>query len=502
MKPFTKILMFCLLAFVGTNAMSQILPVLPDPDYANNHNAQITGTVTVSGDGTLVPGIVAHLSRVIPGSPATYIEVSAALSNASGQFTLTGRSGVNYIITYEYPTKGYTASSANPSAAFVASVGANTAPEGGLVLNKVANTITNCNVTVPRLTPFTGTDVSVTVNKAIPLNPAANPPVSVDVYSAAMVSNPSVVVSTTTSTEVQSLIIAANVKFLNPFGPPANISTVITSRTFNDILDQNYTDPIDLIQGEPLSYYDVTSAKATSTNIANFNPNYIGSGSITFPISATGFNTLTTTGGNTSSSAVTSALGGVCLVYTYSVNPLPVTLVSFKAKAEPELKNSVALDWATTQEKNSDFFDIERSSNAKEWSSIGKVSASSESSELQNYHFTDSAPKSMNYYRLKMVDKDGTYAYSRIETIKLDVDDVTVAVYPNPVSNVLFLKDIPAENIKQVAIINSNGQSVSQSNAISSTEGINVKELASGMYIVKISKTDGTLSTHKILIHH
>lgn len=500
MKSFTKIVLLFILAFFYIDATSQTLPILPDPDYTNNHDAQITGIVTVGGTQP-VAGIVARLLRVVPGSPNTYFNVSNAISDANGEFTLKGISDVSYVIDYEYPVSGFTAQNANPSAAFIAS-SQTVAPNGGLTLVRNVNTITNCNVSIPTLTPFA--NQSIIVNKAIPVNPSAVPS-SVQVFSSSLVSNPSIVVSATTSAQIQKLIIGASVKIGNPF-TAATLSNLVTTKVFANDEDENAgnQNPIDITAEQPLSYYDITSARTSTTNIANFSPNYIGAGTITFPISATASKTISNSGGNTSSSEITSAMGGVCLISTYTQNPLPVTLSSFTAKAESaELNKSVVLKWSTTQETNSDRFDIQRSSDAKEWNTIGEMLTGKESSELKNYQFTDSAPNNnTNYYRLKMIDKDGTYAYSRIQTIIFEENDLAVTVYPNPVSNVLFLKDISAQTVKQVTLINSNGQFAFQSDNVSFTDGINIGALSNGIYVVKVLRTDGTLNTKKIVIRH
>ncbi|MCF0056671.1 T9SS type A sorting domain-containing protein [Dyadobacter sp. CY356] len=499
MKPFAKISLFLFLALGSASAICQTLPVLPAPDYSSNHDAQINGTVTIGGTQNL-PGILARLTRVVPGGDN--IIVSYAISDANGNFTLTGRSGVNYVVDYEFPTSGFTTLTAIPSTEFTAAAGANTVPEGGLTLTRKTNTITNCNVSVSTLTPFT--NQSVTVDKAVPINPSATLS-SVQIFTSSLVSNPTILVSTTTTTEVQKLIIGASVKISNPF-TTGTLSNLVTTKSFANDEDPNpdNQNPIEIPTGSSLSYFDITSGKTNTTNIAAFNPNYIGTGTITFPISGTASKTITNSGGNTSSQEVTSALGGVCLIYTYSIDPLPVTLASFSAKVQTlENNKNVVLNWKTTQEVNSEYFDVQHSTDAKQWNTLGKVLASYESSESKNYEFIDSAPKSnTNYYRLKMVDRDGTYAYSRIETASLDGNDLAVTVYPNPVSSEIFVKDISAETVKELSIINSNGQLVHMSKSISSTEGINVKGLANGLYIVKVLRTDGTQNANKILIRH
>jgi len=183
-------------------------------------------------------------------------------------------------------------------------------------------------------------------------------------------------------------------------------------------------------------------------------------------------------------------------------DPLPVKLVSFTANKEGGLTN---LNWATTEEVNSEYFEIQRSENAKSWAKIGKVESNGESNTLQKYKFTDIEPlRGINYYRLKMVDKDATYAYSSIKSVDFNAAGQSVSLYPNPVSNTLFLKDeadvlLEAKDVKEVSIISSGGQTVYKSVSVSS-QGIDVKNLNNGMYLVMVTRKDGVISTHKIVI--
>jgi hypothetical protein len=96
---------------------------------------------------------------------------------------------------------------------------------------------------------------------------------------------------------------------------------------------------------------------------------------------------------------------------SFSLENLPVRLKSFDGYPEGGLVN---LNWATTEETNSDYFGIEHSLNAKNWRSIGKVTALGESKKLKDYQFKHNQPVSgVNYYRLKMVDKDRTFAIQK-----------------------------------------------------------------------------------------
>jgi hypothetical protein len=180
-------------------------------------------------------------------------------------------------------------------------------------------------------------------------------------------------------------------------------------------------------------------------------------------------------------------------------SPLPVKLVSFSANKEA---NQVNLNWRTTEEVNTDYFQIERSSDAKEWQVIGRQDAAGESKALLEYAFKDAAPlRGSNYYRLKMVDNDATFAYSRVVNVSFGSSDNFLTMYPNPVSDVLHFKDADLQKLQQVAIHNISGMRVYQSGAISS-EGIHVGKLVNGIYFVTVSLKDGNSKTEKIVINH
>lgn len=114
-----------------------------------------------------------------------------------------------------------------------------------------------------------------------------------------------------------------------------------------------------------------------------------------------------------------------------AASPLPVELIRFDAIPEPE---AVSLEWTTASEINSDRFEIEKSSNGQYFTSIGSVIAAGNSNVIVDYHFRDSDPiNGTSYYRLKMIDLDGTFEYSEIRSATYRKNK-TVTLYPNPVS--------------------------------------------------------------------
>ena len=182
--------------------------------------------------------------------------------------------------------------------------------------------------------------------------------------------------------------------------------------------------------------------------------------------------------------------------YTFgSLNtPLPVTLTSFKATAE----NSTALlTWTTTSETNSDRFEVEHSLNGKAWNRIGTVTSYGESKVQRSYSFVDVNPaRGQNLYRLKMVDKDETFAYSSLRNVTFEAG-AEITTYPNPVTDKLLISNYA--KVKEVSLNNTSGTKLLQKEKVSS-EGVDVSSLKPGIYIVTLTLFDGTISTHKVAV--
>ena len=110
---------------------------------------------------------------------------------------------------------------------------------------------------------------------------------------------------------------------------------------------------------------------------------------------------------------------------------LPITLLEFNGKLNG---SKVDLDWKTSSENGSSHFDVERSTDALNFSFLTKVNAKGFSNTATKYAAVDLAPaKGMNYYRLKMIDKDGKYVYSKIIAVEVKkLDEMNARIIPNP----------------------------------------------------------------------
>ncbi len=177
--------------------------------------------------------------------------------------------------------------------------------------------------------------------------------------------------------------------------------------------------------------------------------------------------------------------------------PLPVRLVSFEAI---ESENTALLHWNTTLEDNASHFEIERSADAKHFVKIGQVKAVGESSTSQKYTFTDAEFARMSgtaYYRLRSVDRDGTFALS---TIKRLTPKQTWAVYPNPVkqgSAITIRANAPIEGLTLTDIAGKELPfQLKTGNGNSNTV---VLDLPAGLYTLRVNTGNG-ISTGKIVV--
>jgi hypothetical protein len=191
----------------------------------------------------------------------------------------------------------------------------------------------------------------------------------------------------------------------------------------------------------------------------------------------------TTTGAQCSMAAVKISFSSIgCL--------LPVTLTDLTVAYNNQ---SVVLQWKTTQELNSSYFDIEHSTTGQNFVSVGKVTASGNSSTSKAYEYAHNNPAAgLHYYRLKVVDKDGHYVYSSIVTILVSANGNRLYVYPNPVKNILTILYNSLPQPAELAIINSSGIIVRKIflDAVSSKKEINVQALPAGLYIIKLNDKD------------
>lgn len=199
----------------------------------------------------------------------------------------------------------------------------------------------------------------------------------------------------------------------------------------------------------------IYTAKATCTAAANLTTNaggYIGA--VNF---ANGPNTI----------SVTSLLG--------------VSWLNFDAKQQ---QKNIVLNWSTANELNTKLFIVQHSMNATDWTEIGSVDASGNTTAAKQYNFLHQSPSlGYNYYRLIQTDLDGKSGFSKSVSVNLKTKSSSLMVYSNPVINGNL--KIRLEKSETIYLMNIQGQVLLTQNLSAGLQTINTGNLASGIYHLK-----------------
>ncbi|ANE52280.1 PQQ-dependent sugar dehydrogenase [Flavisolibacter tropicus] len=181
--------------------------------------------------------------------------------------------------------------------------------------------------------------------------------------------------------------------------------------------------------------------------------------------------------------------------FASDVVPLPLQFLSFKGALQ---NNAALLQWETANEVNTSHFVIERSIDGSSFNAIGTVAAAGHFAGTLKYSYLDNKAllqsASKLYYRLKQVDENGSFSYSK--TIAIDLNsDFTVTMHPNPITDVLKIRLALSKAQKiHISVTDMSGRSVYNGYKLVS-EGnnelqINTKSWPAQVYSVKITGSD------------
>jgi dienelactone hydrolase len=187
-----------------------------------------------------------------------------------------------------------------------------------------------------------------------------------------------------------------------------------------------------------------------------------------------------------------------------SCGPLPVKLISFTGNMKNDKAN---LYWKTAFEQNFERFVVERSADAVSFGQVGEARPKGGNSTGASYSLVDPYPfAGTNFYRLKMIDLDGTFTYSEVVKLEATKKDFAVTqLYPNPVKDVLHVQ-LQAGKRQDIMIYlyDIAGKQI-QSNAATLNEGINESSISfsktgTGTYILQYKNAAGNvLGTFKVV---
>ncbi len=192
-----------------------------------------------------------------------------------------------------------------------------------------------------------------------------------------------------------------------------------------------------------------------------------------------------------------STLGYLNDMWKYgSESALPVHLISFIGKKQNS-KN--VLNWTVENETNFDRYEVEKSNNGRDFTKTGTIKAIG----AKMYQYVDELPEIKNqYYRLKLIDKDGKWKFSNVVIIYSNKTD-NITLYPNPAVNVFYMKsDKILLGKVTVDIIDINGKLIESQfiNANNINQAFYTNNIPPGTYQIKIGNNDGYKTQTLVII--
>jgi len=195
-----------------------------------------------------------------------------------------------------------------------------------------------------------------------------------------------------------------------------------------------------------------------------------------------------------SDKTIAAATHGRGIFTTILSTVLPVSLSDFKGRLN---SSDVELDWTSSTEQDLDFFDVEKSTDGKTFYSIGKVNAIGNSSSAQRYTLKDVQLNEVNYYRLKMVNADGSFDYSKVIVIKAAGIRQNIWVMSNPFNDYIDLRLSKQANNTRLQLLATDGKMIAEKAIAKPPSQIRWQlntSLSKGVYFLRIIADDNSFS--------
>ncbi|MEO6549379.1 MAG: MBG domain-containing protein, partial [Ferruginibacter sp.] len=158
--------------------------------------------------------------------------------------------------------------------------------------------------------------------------------------------------------------------------------------------------------------------------------------------------------------ARSSASNRFRIVFKATAGPLPVTYKAVKAYQQSA---NIAVEWTVENEINTSRYEVEKSVDGVNFTKVNNTVATGANRSSTTYSWLDVNPLSgNNFYRIRNIDKDGSFEYSNIVLVKTANTASGIRIYPNPVENGVIGAEFKnmASGVYSVRLINSTGQTV------------------------------------------
>ncbi len=171
---------------------------------------------------------------------------------------------------------------------------------------------------------------------------------------------------------------------------------------------------------------------------------------------------------------------------------LPVELDKFSATIAG---CKAIVNWQTEDEENIGYYELQFSANGSDYSQTAIVMANNNSG-INKYSYTVNQPTTMGYYRLKIVDNTGKYAFSNLIMTHTQCNNRTLAIYPNPTRDWFRLSGLQSGDM--IKVYSATGQLINEKTASRDTEQIDLSNYAQGVYSVVVISNNALPFTSKV----
>jgi len=173
-------------------------------------------------------------------------------------------------------------------------------------------------------------------------------------------------------------------------------------------------------------------------------------------------------------------------VVNVTVQPatLPVTWVFFQGNVHT---TGIQLQWETSSEINADRFEVEHSTNGLSWTMLKAVAAKGGDNAAaghQQYQLQHNNPENgSNYYRIKQIDLDGKFEFSKIIRVEFQSQSGIEKIFPNPVIQGRFYLQLSQET--EVLVYSQDGKLITKQKMAAGLQSIEVSNWNKGLYWIK-----------------
>lgn len=187
--------------------------------------------------------------------------------------------------------------------------------------------------------------------------------------------------------------------------------------------------------------------------------------------------------------------GDEIYIKTFSVTVLPVRWLDFTAS---EANEQVVLHFSTAQEMNNQKFEIEQSPDGLNFETIGSIAGKGNSDQISHYTFTTAdMPAQLMHYRIKQIDFDGKFDYSKVISFNPTLQTQAAVFYASSNNSIWFSQ---INTIQTVSVYGLNGALQANYEQINHSQLNLPSSLTAGVYLLRVSEKDGSVWHKKIWV--